>query len=285
MTNLTSRNPRIRIRRFLPALAAFAPAVLCVAFQASGSRPAFSDPAPAKPPLAFHQYMVNLGEVETRRVHDARFWMTNFGSKELEIRDVTTSCGCLADQLEKKTILPRETTDLALFIRAANQSPGAKHYTATVTYGPVDSPEIEYLAEVAFRLILPEQTVTLNPRVLIMHQYQGNRVSHQVDVNDLRDNPLHVLSVSCDADYIDVELVPENRLEPGSRRNGLVAQLQVTASEVPPGPHECVIRIKTTDPEFSEMTLPMRVYGPENTDRTLLPVPKQMPVRTPSPES
>jgi len=270
------RDPKSTLRRLLPAAAAFSPVLLCLAFQAAGSRPAFSEPAKPKPPLAFHQYMVNLGEVESKRIHDARFWMTNLGEHELEIRDVKTSCGCLVDQLEKKTVLPNETTDLALFIRAANQSPGSKHYTATVTYGPTDSPETEFISEVAFRLILPEQTVTLNPRVLIMHQYQGNRVTHQVDVNDLRDRPLRVLGVSCEAEYIDVELIPYSEMAPGSRRNGLVAQLRVTATEVPPGPHECVVRIRTTDPEFAEMTLPMRVYGPQTGVETTLPLPDRI---------
>ncbi|MBC8290236.1 MAG: DUF1573 domain-containing protein [Planctomycetes bacterium] len=270
------REPRAVLRRLLPAAAALSPIILCLAFQTAGSRPAFSEPAPAKPPLAFHQYMVNLGPVESKRVHDARFWMTNFGEQELEIRDVKTSCGCLADQLEKKTILPKETTDLALFIRAANQSSGAKHYTATVTYGPVDSPDMEYISEVAFRLVLPEQTVTLNPRVLIMHQYQGNRVSHMVDVNDLRDRQLRVLTVSCDTEFIDVELVPHAEMAPGSRRNGLVAQLRVTASKVPPGPHECVVRIRTSDAEFAEMTLPMRVYGPQVGVEATLPLPERI---------
>lgn len=270
------RDPKTTLRRIFPAIAALSPVLLCLAFQAAGSRPAFSRPAKPKPPLAFHQYMVNLGEVESKRIHDARFWMTNLGEHELEIRDVKTSCGCLADQLEKKTVLPNETTDLALFIRAANQSSGSKHYTATVTYGPVDSPETEYISEVAFRLVLPEQTVTLNPRVLIMHQYQGNRVTHQVDVNDLRDRQLRVLGVSCDAGYIDVELVPHSEIALGSRRNGLVAQLRVTAENVPPGPHECVVRIRTTDPEFAEMTLPMRVYGPQTGVEATLPLPDRI---------
>ncbi|MDA0591713.1 MAG: DUF1573 domain-containing protein [Planctomycetota bacterium] len=271
MSLLKLRKFSARLRPLLPAVVALSPVLLCLAFQSAGARPAFSEAAPPKPPLAFHQHMVNLGEVESRRVHEARFWMTNGGADALEIRDVTTSCGCLSDQLEKKIVRPGETTDLTLYIRAANQSPGSKHYTARVTYGPVGQSKTEFEAEVAFRIALPEQTVTLNPRVLIMHQYEGNRVSHMVDVNDLRDRPLTVIDVSCDASFIDVELIPQSEMKPGSRRNGLMAQIRVTAEQVPTGPHECLVRIRTTDPEFAEMTLPMRVYGPHNGARATLP--------------
>jgi hypothetical protein len=273
---LKLRKISARLRPLLPAAVALSPALLCLAFQSAGARPAFSEAAPPKPPLAFHQYMVNLGEVESRRVHDARFWMTNGGSEILEIRDITTSCGCLSDQLEKKIVQPGETSDLTLYIRAANQASGSKHYTARVAYGPVGDPETEFETEVAFRIVLPEQTVTLNPRVLIMHQYEGNRVSHMVDVNDLRDRPLTVLDVSCDADYIDVELIPDSEMEPGTRRNGLMAKIRVTAEQVPSGPHECIVRIRTTDPEFAEMTLPMRVYGPREGVQATLPLPDRI---------
>jgi hypothetical protein len=273
---LKTRKSSARLRPLLPAVVALSPVVLCLAFQSAGARPAFSEAAPPRSPLAFHQYMVNLGEVESRRVHDARFWMTNGGTDILEIRDVTTSCGCLSDQIEKKIVQPGETSDLTLYIRAANQASGAKHYTARISYGPVGDPETEFETEVAFRLVLPEQTVTLNPRVLIMHQYEGDRVSHVVDVNDLRDHPLTVLDVSCEADFIDVELIPESEMAPASRRNGLVAKIRVTATSVPPGPHECVVRIRTTDSEFADMTLPMRIYGPHTGVQAELPSPDRI---------
>ena len=95
-----------------------------------------------------------------------------------------------------------------------------------------------------------------------MHQYQGNHVSHVVDVNDHRDSPLTVLSVSCAAEFVNVELIPVDSTDVSARWNGLVGQFRVSAARVPPGAHDCVVRIQTDDPEFSELELPMHISGP-----------------------
>ena len=247
--------------KFLPGFVALTPLLLCFCFQTAGPRPALSEAGPSRPPLAFHAHMRDLRQVMPQNVHRAEYQFTNQGSDLIEIRDVKTSCGCLTDQMPTPLVPPGETGSLNLFIRSANQAPGPRHYTARVIYGPQEDPATEYEAVLSFRLVLPRRSVTLNPRSLIVHVDQESSVSHVVEVTDHRDRPLTVLTASCEAEFVDVELIPVASNSRNARWDGVVSQIRVSIARAPAGKHDCVVRIRTDDPEFSELTLPMIING------------------------
>ncbi|MFT5092862.1 MAG: hypothetical protein ACI93T_001684, partial [Porticoccaceae bacterium] len=95
-----------RIRQILPLFVAMLPVVFGLGFQAAGPRPQTMEVGKARPPLAFHQYMVNLGDVPVQRSHGANFSFTNRGEETIQLRRLETSCGCLTQQFEQDIISP-----------------------------------------------------------------------------------------------------------------------------------------------------------------------------------
>lgn len=206
--------------------------------------------------------MVNLGEVPAKRNHYGRFAFTNRGAEPIEIRRLTTSCGCLSDHMEKRVFEPGETGELLLRIQAANQIPGSKEYTCKVISGPVGNPDRSWSTDLVFRIVLPEQSVTLNPRALIVHQFNSEPTRNIVSLLDTRGSPLRVKRVECDTPFVSVSLLPHEELRPEDVEYGVVQQIEVVVGATPPGQHDISVRVVTDDPEFDVVKIPVRVYGP-----------------------
>jgi len=260
------------VSAWLPLLASLLPVAAAIAFHLAGPRPQASAAGTSRPPLAFHHYSVNLGQVEPRRNHTAVFVFTNRGDTSVELRRLETSCGCLSDHTDKRVFGPGEEGEFYLRIQSASQSPGPKDYTCKAIYGPVGSPGVEYSEDLKFHINLPEQSVVLNPRALILHQPNGNPTTHTVEVKDLRDRPLTVQSATFDPPLADVRIVPSTDLTAAELNEGVRAHIQVTFGAVPPGRHECVIRIQTSDREFDVLKVPVRIHGPEQASQPIGPV-------------
>lgn len=236
---------------------------MCVAFCAQFfPAEARSSSTITKPPLAFHQYSVNLGEVEPRRDHFARFTFTNRGTETIKIRKLETSCGCLTEHLKNRVFEPGEHGEFFLRVQSANQAPGLKNYTCKVLFGPPEKADVEYATDLTFRVVLPARSVSVSPRVLIFHQQTPTRTAHSVEILDLRDRRLDILDVSCDAPFVDVRLLDRSAISEDDRQRGVIERVQVLVENVPPGTHEHVIRIITNDDEFNLMQVPLRIHGP-----------------------
>ena len=254
--------PRPRLRVHWPLVSALLPALLGFGFQHAGVRAQPSQPGPGRPGLAFHQFVVNLGEVTAQPNHFGRFAFTNRSAGRIELRRLETSCGCLKGTLEQRVFEPGEHGQFHLRIQSANQSPGPHDYICHVFYGPPDDPSVEFTEEVGLRLVLPEHSVMLSPRVLMFHQPNAEPTTHPVDVTDLRDSRLQVVSAVCEPPLADVTLLPRASLTLDESTSGVVQRLQITVGAVPPGTHECVVLIQTDDAEFPTLQLPLRIHGP-----------------------
>jgi hypothetical protein len=238
----------------LPACAAF-----CAQFFPSEAR---SSSTIKRPPLAFHQYSVDLGQVEPRRDHFARFTFTNRGSEPIKIRKLETSCGCLTEHLKQRVFQPGEIGEFYLRVQSANQTAGLKQYQCKVLFGPPEKSDVEYSTDITFRVTLPKRSVSVSPRVLIFHQQTPTRTSHSVDIIDLRDRRLNVLDVSCDAPFVEAKLLDRTKLTALDVERGVIERIQVVVDQVTPGTHETVVRIRTDDEEFNVLKVPLRIHGP-----------------------
>jgi len=254
-----------RIRQILPLLVAMLPVVFGLGFQAAGPRPQTMKVGKARSPLAFHQYMVNLGDVPVQRSHGANFSFTNRGEETIQLRRLETSCGCLTQQFEQDIIAPGEDGRFKLWIQTASQSPGSKQYTCQAIYGPVDKPDVEYKADLVFRITLPEQSVVVTPKAMIFHQPNSQITERPVDVTDLRFNRLKVLEATTQSKLLNVTVLPSSDLTRKEREEGVVGRLNVAVGAVPPGTHQAVIVINTDDEEFDQLVVPIMIYGPQAT--------------------
>lgn len=289
----TSQSP---LRSRLPLIIALLPMVCAFVCACVSSRASTVVVATPRSPLAFHQYSINLGRVEPRIEHFAHFAFTNNSDQPIELRDLKTSCGCLKLIKEQMVVAPGENGRFALRIQSANQTPGQKFYTATALYGPVGQPDRQFETELTFRVLLPEATVLVRPRVLVVHQSNGQSLTHKISISDLRRRPLNVLRVESNSDRVRVALIgqpasPKKTLDDVARQlcapperpavgwfarearrrqdedadanAGVIQLISVTVSEIPPGRSEAEIRIHTDDPEFETLRVPVRLNGPE----------------------
>lgn len=265
-----------RFQQILPLIAAMVPVICGLGFHIAGPRPQLLPTANSRPPLAFHQYMVNLGEVPVQRSHAAAFSFTNRGDQAIKLRRLETSCGCLTQQFEQEIVSPGENGRFRLWIQTASQSPGNKQYTCQAIYGPVDDPGIEYKADLVFRITLPEQSVVVSPKAMIFHQPNSHVTERSVDVTDLRFTRLRVLEAKCQSQLLAVSVLPVSELTTTERNEGVVGRIKVLVGAVPPGTHNAVIQIRTDDEEFDLLTVPILIHGPaattdagaDHTDRT-----------------
>ena len=260
-------SPQNRYRRqACLLLAGLLPCLLAFAASIAGPRPAESAAGLKRSPLAFHQYMVNLGEVPARRNHYARFAFTNRGSQPVEVRELKTSCGCLSEHLEKRVFEPGETGELLLRIQAANQMPGSKEYACEVISGPPGNGAVAWSTDLVFRIVLPEQSVTLSPRALIVHQYTQQPTRNIVSIHDTRDRQLKAKRVECNVPFVTASLLPREDLKEQDVEYGVVQQIEVVVGPAPSGQHDFVVRVLTDDSEFGVVKIPVRVYGPTVTE-------------------
>lgn len=241
------------------------PAVCGLGFQSAGPRPQQLKDRTAQPPLAFHQYMVNLGEVPVQRSHAAAFSFTNRSDQPMKLRRLETSCGCLTQQFEQDTVLPGDEGRFRLWIQTASQTPGIKQYTCKAIYGPTDDSSIEYSADLIFRVTLPEQSVVVTPKAMIFHQPNSRVTERTVDVTDLRFERLNVTAVKSQSNLLNLRILPQEQLTASELDEGVVGRIEVAVGAVPPGTHNAVIEITTDDQEFDRLAVPVLIYGPDST--------------------
>ncbi|MDP3732813.1 MAG: DUF1573 domain-containing protein [Candidatus Omnitrophota bacterium] len=73
-------------------------------------------------------YSWNFGQVKEGEVLRHAFVLKNESEKTLTIKDVNTSCGCTTSKVEKKILLPAETTDIEVQFNSKGYSGLAQQY-------------------------------------------------------------------------------------------------------------------------------------------------------------
>ncbi len=205
--------------------------------------------------LVFEQYLVNLGPVPVRPEHYARFAFFNASDRVVKVKKLEPSCGCLSPRLDKKVYEPGEWGFFFLRVRTANEAPGPKRYTCRVLYEDPEPHEVE----VTFKLVLPEQSVTVRPRSLIVYTFSDQPVSKELVVTDVRPRPLRVVDARCTLPFVSVRVQPVKRSADG----GQVQKVVVRTESVPVGQHRGVVVLTTDDPDFPRIVVPLWVERPE----------------------
>jgi hypothetical protein len=243
--------------RCLPAFGICVPLLLAFAAHFAGPRPARILAAPVRPALALDQYLVDLGPVAPSEEIRAHFDFTNRGKAPLTVTDLVPSCGCLQPQMKKKTYRPGESGNFVVRVQTASENPGLKEYTITIRYTDPAPREVD----VVFRVVLPDNQVTVRPRALAFYQLgeQGPGIAPQkIDVTDRRGRHLNITRVECSRDIADVELAEVDFDEAGHWH----AQLNVTVpNRLPAGRVEATVHIFTDDPAYRMLRVPLIIEG------------------------
>lgn len=230
----------------MPSLAAFALA------GRSAPRPV---EAPARPGLAFDQYLVDLGPVEPTPEVVGRFGFANSGASTIKITKWEPSCGCLKPTLRKTEYLPFESGSFALKVRTAGETPGEHEYRLKVFYEDPQPRE----TTLTFRVTIPEQQVFVRPRALAVYQNGRQETSHDVTVFDLREPGVTVLATRSSSEFITAEPLEAVRNPEGDRSQ----KVRITvAANVPKGTTWGTVTLYTDDNRFPELVVPIQILGP-----------------------
>jgi hypothetical protein len=248
LANLRSR------ARWLPTAGIAVPFLLAVVAQALGPRPGPMAAAPARPALAFDQYLVDLGPVAPSEEVFAHFSFTNRGHEPVTVLKLVPSCGCLQPQMEKWTYQHGQTGHFVVRVQTANENPGPKEYRITVKY----SDPVPRDVDVVFRVVLPDNQVLVRPRALAIYQFSDEPTVREIEVIDRRRGHLNITSVECSRDIASVELEEGDVDEAGNWRG----RLKVTVpGNLPAGRTDAVVRIFTDDPAYRTLRVPLIVEG------------------------
>jgi Protein of unknown function (DUF1573) len=252
---LTRASPLLGLLPFLIAL-------VCAA---AATRPCPLSAPPARLPLVFRQYAVNLREVPARPIIEAYFDFANRGDQPVRITELKASCGCLAPRLldrrlsafrrdDQETFLPGERGRFSVSVRTANEEPGPHAYTVNVKYE--DSVPHEQL--VGFRVTLPERKLSVEPSELYFYPAPGQSESQTTWVTDYRGGDIDVLDATCQIDFVKLEVLPRETDDLGNPR----VPVRVTVpGDFPPGRHTGILTLHTSDPEFERIFAAVLVHG------------------------
>ena len=238
-----------------------------LAFHARGPQPQSGPQVVERESLVFQQYLVNLREIEPTREASANFAFTNAGRRPVTITALEPSCGCLQPRLEKRTYAPGESGMFSTRIQTATEKSGPKEYTITVRYSDPAPRE----TRLTFKVTLPEQQIVVEPRGLMVYQFgEAAPVEREIVVTDLRGRALLVTGAQASTPWATAHVAGSDEDADGHHRTRIL----VTVSEdVPAGRHHGHVTIRTTDPEFSQLVVPLSVERRETLDRTAVQVP------------
>lgn len=178
--------------------------------------------------LAFDQYLVNLGEVPPEPLVFARFEFTNRSNESIVIDRLEPSCGCLQPKLfgGRRTLAPGERGGFLLQVRTFGEAPGPHEYYCDVHYRDRQA----RTTRVYFRVRLPEKTIQVRPRALIVYQSSDEPTTHTVSIENLTATPLQIVGVRGNKPWLDAE--PLARDAPQPTGDGMTSE-PAAASGVP----------------------------------------------------
>ena len=89
-------------------------------------------------------YSWDFGQVKEGEVLKHNFVLKNESKKILNIKDVNTSCGCTVSKVEKKTLLPGESTLIEVEFNTKGYSGSTQQFVYVHTDN-IDNPVIRYI--------------------------------------------------------------------------------------------------------------------------------------------
>jgi len=209
------------------------------------------------PPLAFRQYAVNLHEVAPTASLTAPFSFWNRGKGSLEITKLEPSCGCLAPRLlgNRKSYAPGAQGLFEVQVETAREAPGPHTYSIRVHYTADGKPLEEC---VLFRCEIPERNVTVTPPELYFYQLSETQLASQIRVEDHRGKNLHVVEATSRSPHLQLKIGSREKF---SDDRSVTPIDVVVSAGLPPGSNHSFIVIKTDDPDFPLIRVPVFLQG------------------------
>ena len=252
---LIQDRPRRKSRAllFFAALTPFLCAVVAHAVGANAQQPVRGEAPPA---LVFEQYLVNLNEVPPLPLLEGKYRFTNRSNRVVTIKELKPSCGCLNPRLEKRVYQPGESGQFSVRVETAGEEPGPKDYFINVSYEDSRPRQVE----LSFKFILPERKIVIRPRALLFYQLGTGATRREIVVTDFREQTLKIVDIACKSPFVSAGVTHAGTTPFGHYE----MRISVTVADgIPPGKHETLLKLKTDDPDYPVLHVPLWIHGPD----------------------
>lgn len=185
--------------------------------------------------------MVDLGNMNQQESRDIQLTVTNRGGAQLRISEVEADCGCTVPTLNKKILLPGESTIIDINFNS-KQFNGHVQKTVTIHSNDPSRPEAVFgiVADVFAPLLIDPATRRLG----FSQSSVGETVTKQVIFTATKAPELSIQARKTRKGLFQVEV--ENNYQGDPRK----AALHVTVpADMPPGRQRDNVRVKTSLPE------------------------------------
>lgn len=253
-------NVRPYLLRAATAATVLAPFGLSLAAHVTGD-PVRGSASSERPALAFGEYLVNLGRLPDGVSAKGIFRFRNVGDAPLTILGFSPSCGCLKPRLDEPRYAPGTVGAFAVVADTANEASmredSLKEHYVDVRY---DAGQGEQTARVHLKFVLPARHVVVEPRSLLVYQFNAERTTREIKVTDQRTPPVMILSVECPSD----DLVIESRLAEDTN-DPTRATLAVTIPGSLDHSVRTLLKLRTDDDANPVIYIPIEAFVRENT--------------------
>lgn len=227
-----------------------------------------------RPALVFESYLADQSRVvaESRPVISVDFHFRNQGRETVKITSIEPSCGCLSPRLSSTQIEPGQVGRITLPIRTVNEPAGLREYMVNVHY--VD-PQPRTVS-ITWRVQLPEKKLLIEPRVLmILGDIVGDEIL-PIRISDFRPGktttPLRITEIATAPSAIEASVG-------GQTAGDEVSETTINvrfSQNLPPGKHRGLITVRTEDPDYPSLHIPVIAGRPEPGTEGLLKASPEM---------
>jgi hypothetical protein len=197
------------------------------------------------PHIVSDAVVYDFGAMPTGRSVEYVFTLSNRGASPLEIVHVRTGCSCTTAEISDKILMPGGTATVAAKLSLNNLR------------GPVEQDIVVECNDPKRRFFLlklkgvAESAFTIHPAAINFGNVaEGETPEHSVDLDANGNVPFKLLSVSCDSPRF---VLTQQTLVEGRSYRVRVRMVK----DVPKGPWQTKLRIKTDNTTEAEMVVPM----------------------------
>jgi Protein of unknown function (DUF1573) len=205
---------------------------------------------PARAQLRFSESTIDLGEVRAGAPASCRFRFENVGTTSIELVDLERSCGCMQPVWHEKRLEPGQAGTIEMNFRTLGQPEGRRTWNATLLQR-VGS-EIRRQPLIVTATIRNEITIEPSQAAITV----TTKVMVPLLLVDHRARPLKIVDVTTKAAGVRIATVTI-----GPDKTAI--RLFVDASGMAPGQHDEVLAIRTDDPAYPLLEVPLTVTRPE----------------------
>jgi len=208
-------------------------------------------------PLGFRQYAVNLHEVAPTATLTAPFAFWNRSERSIEITKLEPSCGCLAPRIlgNRKEYGPGGQGLFEVQVETARETPGPHTYSVVVHYTSGDQ---KFEDRVTFRCEIPERNVVISPPELYFYQLSDTPIQDVFRVEDHRGKELKVVEAVSTNPHLTLNVGKWERIDEQTCTTPVEV---LVGANLPAGTHHTFITVKTDDPDFPTIRVPVFLQG------------------------